>query len=140
MQQQKQYIHHNIIIYFAYLTAQWLVFKKPRSKAQEQDQERGIPGYPCTVTVYQWEVCSLATSVAQKTGLCGQGAFAAYPRQAKRCLSAVFHDHLTAPVLLRHFYRQRKPSSHWYTMPPQERGFVALHSGVVAASRQFKSL
>ena len=40
---------------------------------------------------------------------------------------------------LRHFCRQRKPSSHWYTMPPQERGFVALHSGVVAASRQFKS-
>ena len=22
-------------------------------------------------------------------------------------------------MLLRHFYRQRKPSSHWYTMPPQ---------------------
>ena len=70
LQQQKQYIDNNIIIYFAYITAQWLVFKKPRSKAQEQeqDQERGIPGYPCTVTVYQWEVCSLAKSVAKKTG------------------------------------------------------------------------
>ena len=53
--------------------AQWQVFKKLKSKAQEQ--ERGIPGYPCTVTVYQWEVCSLATSVAQKTGLCGARGF-----------------------------------------------------------------
>jgi len=37
------------------------------------------------------------------------------------------------------FSSHRKPSSHWYTMPAQGRGSIALHSGFVAASRQFKS-
>jgi hypothetical protein len=39
-----------------------------KGKSQKQGQEREFRANPLTATVYQWEVCSLATSVAKKTG------------------------------------------------------------------------
>ena len=120
MQQQKQYIHHNIIIYFAYLTAQWQVFKKPRSKAQEQDQEQGIPGYPCTVIASQWEVLLIGYECGAKNRLVRCKGLSRHILDNRKddCLRYSTVP-LTAPVIFCHFYRQRKPSSHWYTMPPQ---------------------
>jgi len=49
-------------------------------------------------TVCQWVGLLIGYECGKKNRLCGQGAFAAYPRQAKSRLSAVFHDPLTAPV------------------------------------------
>ena len=94
---------------------------------------------PWVSTLCQWAGLHGLKSVAKKTGLGGQGAFAAYPRQAKSRLSAVFHGPVDRAGIFLPFLSQRKPSSHWYTMPPQEGACIARHSGFVAASRQFKS-
>ena len=37
------------------------------------------------------------------------------------------------------FSSHRKPSSHWYTMPPKERVSLPVNLGFVAAARQFNS-
>lgn len=116
---------------------QGLILKNIRSKARSKaGKPRACPLRGHRIPM---GVCSLATSVAKKTGWCGQWAFAAYPRQAKSRLSAVFHGPIDRAGIFLPFFSQRKPSSHWYTMPPQERACIARHSGFVAASRQFKS-
>jgi len=84
-----------------------------KSESPKQDQEQGSPGrFLGFCRTPMGGVCSLAIMVAKKTGLTGQGAFAAYPRQAKRRLSAVFHDPLDQAGVFLPFSRHRKPSSH----------------------------
>ena len=106
---------------------------------QKQDQDRGTPCLSLAGSSYTNGGLLIGYECGKKTGWYGQWAFAAYPRQAKSRLSAVFHGPVDRAGILCHFSANANPHPIGIRCPPQEGACIARHSGFVAASRQFKS-
>jgi len=89
--------------------------KKAQSKIKSGEFRATLAQSPHTNRRF----CSLATSVAQKTGLCGARGFRGISSTGEKMPVCGIPRPLDRAGVVAPFCRQRKPSSHWYTMPPQ---------------------
>ena len=94
--------------------------RQRQAKSKIKGNSGNLHARSLTDTVCQWVGLLIGYECGKKNRLCGQGAFAAYPRQAKSRLSAVFHDPLTAPVFFRHFPATANPHPIGIRCPPRK--------------------